>query len=213
MFIQTEVTANPARIKFLPGRAVLSSGTADFPAAEASDGSPLARALSELDGVSGVYLDPTSITLSKADGKEWAELMPAALVAIMDHFDSGKPVVDDGFEPDPESGLESEEGKAIQRLLDEHINPQVASHGGHIDLVDVRGDTAYIRMGGGCQGCGMANVTLKQGVAKAIQAQVPSITNVLDVTDHGGGANPYYQQGKGGESPYNQPSKGGPGAA
>ena len=201
MFIQTEATTNPARIKFLPGCTVLSSGTADFAGAEASDGSPLARALFEIDGVSGVYLDPTSITLSKADGKEWAELMPAALVAIMDHFVAGKPVVDDGFETDPETGLDSEEGKAIQRLFDEHINPQVASHGGHITLVDVQGDTAYIRMGGGCQGCGMANVTLKQGVAKAIQAQIPIITNVLDVTDHGGGANPYYQPGKGGTSP------------
>ena len=200
MFIQTEATANPARIRFLPGRAVLPSGTAQFAAAEGADGSPLARALFELDGVSGVALDPTSITLAKADGMEWAELMPAALVAIMDHFGSGRPVVDDGFETSPESGLDSEAGKAIQRLFDEHINPQVASHGGHIDLVDVKGDTAYIRMGGGCQGCGMANVTLKQGVAKAIQAQIPAITNVLDVTDHEGGTNPYYQPGKGGAS-------------
>ena len=200
MFIQTQATATPERMKFLPGRTVLTSGTAEFSGAEASDGSPLAQALFEIGGISGVYLDPTSITLAKADGKEWTELMPAALVAIMNHFNSGKPLVDDGFETDPETGLDSEEGKAIQQLLDEHINPQVASHGGHIDLVDVRDDTAYIRMGGGCQGCGMANVTLKQGVAKAIQAQITTITNVLDVTDHGGGTNPYYQPGKGGTS-------------
>ena len=200
MFIQTQATTTPERMKFLPGCAVLSSGTADFPDAGSSDRSPLAQAIFEVDGINGVYLDPTSITLSKADGKEWAELIPIALVAIMDHFRSGNPVVDDGFETDPETGLDSEEGKAIQQLLDEHINPQVASHGGHIDLVDVRDDTAYIRMGGGCQGCGMANVTLKQGVAKAIQAQVPTIINVLDVTDHGGGTNPYYQPGKGGTS-------------
>jgi Fe-S cluster biogenesis protein NfuA len=200
MFIQTQATANPARMKFLPGCTVLSSGTADFLGAEASDGSPLAQALFGVDGVSGVYLDPTSITLSKAGAKEWEELIPTALVAIMDHFESGKPVVDDGFETSPETGLDSVEGKAIQQLLDEHINPQVASHGGHIALVDVRDDTAYIRMGGGCVGCGMADVTLKQGVAKAIQAQVPAITNILDVTDHAGGANPYYQPGKGGTS-------------
>ena len=200
MFIQTQATANPARMKFLPGCTVLSSGTADFLGAEASDGSPLAQAMFKIDGVSGVYLDPTSITLSKADSKEWAELIPTALVAIMNHFESGKPVVNDGFETNPETGLDSVEGKAIQQLLDEHINPQVASHGGHIALVDVRDDTAYIRMGGGCVGCGMADVTLKQGVAKAIQAQIPTITNVLDVTDHGGGTNPYYQPGKGGAS-------------
>ena len=200
MFIQTQATANPARMKFLPGCTVLSSGTADFLGAEASDGSPLAQALFGVDGVSGVYLDPTSITLSKAGAKEWEELIPTALVAIMDHFESGKPVVDDGFETSPETGLDSVEGKAIQQMLDEQINPQVASHGGHIALVDVRDDTAYIRMGGGCVGCGMADVTLKQGVAKAIQAQVPAITNILDVTDHAGGANPYYQPGKGGTS-------------
>ncbi len=96
-------------------------------------------------------------------------------------------------------GLDTEDGKAIQRLLDENINPQVAGHGGHIALVDVQIDTVFIRLEGGCQGCGMADVTLKQGVATQIRALVPSITNVLDVTDHAGGANPYYQPGKGGE--------------
>ena len=106
MFIQTQATANPARMKFLPGCTVLSSGTADFLGAEASDGSPLAQALFGVDGVSGVYLDPTSITLSKAGAKEWEELIPTALVAIMDHFESGKPVVDDGFETSPETGLD-----------------------------------------------------------------------------------------------------------
>ena len=95
-------------------------------------------------------------------------------------------------------GLETEDGRAIRRLLDEHINPQVASHGGHIALVDVAGDTVYLRLEGGCQGCGMADVTLKQGVANEIRDLVPSIAHVLDVTDHAGGTNPYYQQGKGG---------------
>ncbi len=90
------------------------------------------------------------------------------------------------------------------------INPQVASHGGRISLVDVQDDTAYIRLEGGCQGCGMADVTLKQGVATEIQALVPTISKVLDVTDHAGGANPYYQPGKGdgtASSPFHQPSK------
>ena len=98
-------------------------------------------------------------------------------------------------------GLETPEGKAILEVLENQINPSVAAHGGHISLVDVQDDTVYIRLEGGCQGCGMADVTLKQGVATEIRRVVPSITNVLDVTDHAGGSNPYYQPGKGGASP------------
>ena len=96
----------------------------------------------------------------------------------------------------PKPGLETADGKAVQKLFDERINPSVATHGGHIALVDVHGDTVYIRLEGGCQGCGMADVTLKQGVEVEIKKEVPSIAHVLDVTDHDGGANPYYQPGK-----------------
>ena len=92
-------------------------------------------------------------------------------------------------------GLNSDEAQAIYVILDEQINPAVASHGGHISLVDVQGDTAYIRLEGGCQGCGMADVTLKAGVETAIKGAVPSIAAVLDTTDHAGGSNPYYQPG------------------
>ena len=99
-------------------------------------------------------------------------------------------------------GLSSTEGLAVQRVLDEEINPGVALHGGHIALIDVQDDTAYIRLEGGCQGCGMADVTLKQGVEGAIKEAVPEIATVLDVTDHAEGTNPYYQPGKGGMSPF-----------
>jgi len=98
----------------------------------------------------------------------------------------------------PKPGLQTVDGVAIKKLLDEHINPQVAGHGGNITLVDVVEDTVYLRLEGGCQGCGMADVTLKQGVATEIRALVPSIVHVLDMTDHAGGSNPYYQPGKGG---------------
>jgi Fe-S cluster biogenesis protein NfuA len=93
-------------------------------------------------------------------------------------------------------GLETPEGVAIQELLDTRINPTVAMHGGHIALVDVQDDTVYIRLEGGCQGCGMADVTLKQGIVVQIQETVPGIAKVLDVTDHASGDNPYYQPGK-----------------
>lgn len=96
----------------------------------------------------------------------------------------------------PVLGLETEMGRAIRRILDERVNPSVAGHGGRISLVDILDETVYVRMEGGCQGCRMAGATLKQGVAKEIQARFPSIRRVLDVTDHDGGANPYYQPGK-----------------
>ena len=91
---------------------------------------------------------------------------------------------------------------AVQRVLDDEINPNVASHGGFVQLLDVKEGTAYVRLGGGCQGCGMANVTLKQGVEVAIRRAVPEIKTVLDSTDHAAGNNPYYQPAKGGASPF-----------
>jgi len=93
----------------------------------------------------------------------------------------------------PKPGLDTPEAIAIQDLLESSINPSVAGHGGHISLIDIDGARAYIRMEGGCQGCGMADVTLKQGVQVEIQKLVPAIREVLDVTDHAGGTNPYYQ--------------------
>ncbi len=110
-------------------------------------------------------------------------------------FSEVKGVADYGADK-PVLGLDTETGKAVLKIIDEVINPQVAGHGGRITLVDVLDDTVYVRMEGGCQGCRMAAATLKQGVAKEIQEQIPAIGRVLDVTDHDGGANPYYQPKK-----------------
>ena len=81
----------------------------------------------------------------------------------------------------------------IQELIDTRINPSVASHGGNIQLLDVTEDSVYVHMGGGCQGCGQASATLKQGVQTMIQEEFPEIVNVIDTTDHAAGTNPYYQ--------------------
>ncbi len=98
--------------------------------------------------------------------------------------------------PATPSNLNSPEALAVKKVLDTEINPAVGMHGGYIGLVDVKDHIAYIRLGGGCQGCGMADVTLKQGVVVAIKKAVPDILEVLDVTDHAGGKNPYYTPGK-----------------
>ena len=81
----------------------------------------------------------------------------------------------------------------IQELIDTRINPSVAAHGGNIQLLDVTEDSVYVHMGGGCQGCGQATATLKQGVQAMIQEEFPEIVNVIDTTDHAAGTNPYYQ--------------------
>ena len=81
----------------------------------------------------------------------------------------------------------------VQAVLDQQINPTVASHGGYVSLIDIKDDTVFLQFGGGCQGCGMVDVTLKQGVETAIKEAVPEIAEVYDVTDHANGKNPYYQ--------------------
>lgn len=92
----------------------------------------------------------------------------------------------------PPEGPEGDEWRLVQQIIEEQVNPAVASHGGYITLLEYSEGVAYVQMGGGCQGCGMANATLKQGVERILRDQVPNLREVLDVTDHAGGRNPYY---------------------
>jgi len=93
--------------------------------------------------------------------------------------------------------------RAVQKVIDTKINPSMAMHGGGVTLLDVKDDIAYVALGGGCQGCAMARMTLKQGVEAIIRREVPEIRQVVDTTDHAGGTNPYYQPAEGrGESPF-----------
>jgi Fe/S biogenesis protein NfuA len=96
----------------------------------------------------------------------------------------------------PPADLTGEVPQRVIQVLEEQINPAIASHGGHAELVAVEGSIAYLRLSGGCQGCGMASVTLSQGIEVAILDTVPEITEVIDVTDHASGANPYYEAAK-----------------
>jgi Fe/S biogenesis protein NfuA len=98
-------------------------------------------------------------------------------------------------------GGSSSEDEALkerfQTFLDDEINPAVASHGGSVTLIDVKDNIAFVQMGGGCQGCGMVNVTLKQGIEARMNEVIPEIKEIVDTTDHRGGTNPYFQPGKG----------------
>jgi Fe/S biogenesis protein NfuA len=91
----------------------------------------------------------------------------------------------------------SEELKVkVQELIDTMINPAIAGHGGYVDLIDVQENRVYLQMGGGCQGCGAADITLKSGIERLIKDELPEVVEVLDTTDHASGANPYYTAGK-----------------
>ena len=96
--------------------------------------------------------------------------------------------------------------QAVQDVLTQQINPAVAAHGGAVQLLEVKAKVAYIELGGGCVGCGMVDVTLKQGIEVAIKEAVPEIEAIIDTTDHASGTNPYFQPAK---TPHHQPAKGG----
>jgi Fe/S biogenesis protein NfuA len=98
--------------------------------------------------------------------------------------------------PSPTGGLDTDLARRVMAVLDRDVNPAIASHGGHAELAAVEGATAYLRLGGGCQGCGMATVTLSQGIEVAITQAVPEIDHVVDVTDHASGTNPYFEAAK-----------------
>ena len=92
---------------------------------------------------------------------------------------------------------ETEIRSKVQNLLDSMINPAIAAHGGWVQLLDVKENIVYLQMGGGCQGCGAADITLKQGIERAIREEVPEVAEILDATDHAAGTNPYYSPSKG----------------
>ncbi|MCE2397034.1 iron-sulfur cluster assembly accessory protein [Candidatus Poribacteria bacterium] len=124
---------------------------------------------------------------------ESAENLKGATIDYVEDLNSSGFKVDNPNTPT----WDNPKAQAIQQLIDERINPAVASHGGQIDLLDVTDDSIYIHMGGGCQGCGMANVTLKQGIEGMIQEHFPEIKHIIDTTDHASGENPYYEPSKG----------------
>jgi Fe/S biogenesis protein NfuA len=128
-----------------------------------------------------------------------ADALRGATIDWSDDLMSGGLVVSNPNKPSPvvetpaADGLEGDVAERVAQVLERHINPAIAMHGGMAQLVGVEGDTAFVRLGGGCQGCGLAGVTLDQGIESAIVGAVPEIERVVDVTDHASGESPYYE--------------------
>jgi Fe-S cluster biogenesis protein NfuA len=183
MFIQTEATPNPEVLKFLPGREVLPAGGRELPSPEAASDSPLAQALFAVAGVERVYLGSDFLTVRKEKAREWAHLKAPILAAIMDHFTSGRPVVEGEAEAQGEEAYEGEAAEIvaeIRSLLDSRIRPAVAQDGGDIlfSRFDPASGVVWLHMRGACSGCPSSAATLRQGVENMLRHYVPEVTRV-----------------------------------
>ncbi len=186
MFIQTEQTPNPASLKFLPGRPVLEGGTANFTTPEAAERSPLARRLFAIDGVEGVFLGGDFVTVTKGADREWYVMKPAILGAIMEHYTSGEPVLDDAAEAAPrdEGEYDPEDAEIvaqIRELLDTRVRPAVAQDGGDIIFRGFQRGVVYLNMHGSCSGCPSSLATLKMGIENMLRHYVPEVVEVRAV--------------------------------
>ncbi len=187
MFIETEQTPNPATLKFLPGKAVMAGGTAEFTDPEAAGrASPLASRLFGVEGVTGVYLGADFVSVSKAEGQDWHRLKPAVLGAIMEHYLSGDPVVDsaalaaDSGKAGP-TGEEDETVRRIRELIDTRVRPAVARDGGDIVYHGFERGIVYLTMHGACSGCPSSIVTLRNGIENLLRYYVPEVVEVRAV--------------------------------
>jgi Fe-S cluster biogenesis protein NfuA len=189
-----EPSSNPATCKFTVDQPVYPGGSAYFGNREAAKQSLLALRLFEIPQVDNVLIAENQITVTKSGFDPWPVIGKQVGTRIREHVRSGQPAVDEAFARSLPS--ESEIRRRVQDLLNAEINPAVGMHGGYVELIDVRRNSIYIRMGGGCQGCGAADVTLKQGIEKSIRNLVPEVGEILDTTDHAAGRNPYYQPSK-----------------
>ena len=185
MFIQTESTPNPATLKFLPGQTVLETGTADFPSAEAADASPLATRIFATDGVTGVFLGADFVTVTKADDQAWDHLRPAVLGAIMEHYQSGAPVIEgEGQGGGGHAEHHGEDGEIvgqIKELLDTRVRPAVAQDGGDITFHGFDRGVVYLHMQGACAGCPSSTLTLKMGIENLLRHYIPEVVEVRPV--------------------------------
>lgn len=185
MFIQTEETPNPATLKFLPGRTVVASATANFTSAEAARASPLAERLFSVPEVSGVFLGADFVTVTKAGDGDWYRLKPAILAIIMEHFTAGRPVLladqTTGAAAEVSDEDEDEIVAQIKELLETRVRPAVAQDGGDITFHDFEDGIVYLHMQGSCSGCPSSTATLKAGIENMLRYYIPEVIEVRAV--------------------------------
>jgi Fe-S cluster biogenesis protein NfuA len=182
MFIETEDTPNPATLKFLPGRYVMDTATADFASPASAARSPLAGALFDLPGVARVFLGGDFITVTKDEDSDWYQLKPAVLGIVMEHFTAGRPVLL-ATEGAVENGVEAGEADdeivtQIKELLETRVRPAVAQDGGDIIFHDFTDGVVFLHMQGSCSGCPSSTATLKAGIENMLKHYIPEVQEV-----------------------------------
>lgn len=193
--IKAQVDRDGHNCRFMMNRSVFPGYSAWFPGAEwTKDASPLAEKLFRVEGVGSVLLHDTTLTLDRAEGnaRGWKDIAAEAGAIIREHIQSGDPAVTEALRdgmPD-----EAEVREKIQRVIDLEINPGIAAHSGVVSLERVEGNTVYITMGGGCQGCAASTITLRHGIHTAFRKAMPAVGAIYDETDHAAGVNPYFTE-------------------
>ncbi len=186
MLIETEPTPNPATLKFLPGREVMTTGTRDFADPDEASVSPLAEALFSLGDVTGVFFGRDFVSVTAAEGVEWAPLKPQVLSVLLDHFSSEAPLFTGGSAAEiaiDDSDLTDDPADAdivaqIKDLIETRVRPAVARDGGDIVYRGFQRGTVYLAMQGACSGCPSSSATLKQGIETLLKHYVPEVTEV-----------------------------------
>lgn len=189
MFIQTEITPNPATLKFIPGQIILASGTMDFKSAEEAVHAPLAKRLFGLQGVAGVFYGHDFISVTKDEDTDWSMLKSMVLAALMEHLSTGQVIV-------TEAGLQQKQGggagnagedsvivSQIKELLETRVRPAVARDGGDIVFEDFDDGIVFLRMQGACAGCPSSTATLKVGIENMLKHFIPEVMEVRQVSD------------------------------
>jgi Fe-S cluster biogenesis protein NfuA len=177
---------------FMVNRPLFKGCSAWAPGPEQAGHAPLAQAIFAVDGVEAVLIHDMTVTVHRDpyQDESWDEMAKTIGGIIRAHLREGKPVVTEAFVESipPEDDIR----ERLEAVLNQEINPGIAAHSGAIALDRVEGNTVYIEMMGGCQGCAASTMTLRQGVHALFREAVPELGAILDVTDHSAGVNPYY---------------------
>lgn len=189
--ILAEPQADPAMFRFRLDRVIFPGDSWNAMSAADAAGSPLLEELFALGGIAQVRVAEDAVTVLKSGDAPWSELARRVGAVLRKHLAGGG-----RFEVPARSRPAQSDSRTfeerVREILRTQVNPGVAGHGGNIELVEARGKDIYLRMSGGCQGCSSAQLTLRQGIERALRAQIPELGQVHDVTDHSSGKNPYF---------------------